>query len=204
MSTLKKQAEDLGIEVNPRWSDETLKKKIDEAKEAQDDAKKDNAPFGGKGDHDGDGTPGGSAPPLAQTGAPVADDGTPLKTEETPKATKAKVELDVKTRLTITAEELNIEVDEEWDEDRLRAEIQQAREGRADLQVKGAVPKPETAAVDYDPATRGDKEVKSPYTLLRDYWDEEGERIPAGTDLSFTDSEARRLGPEVLKPKGVF
>jgi len=32
MATLKKQAEDLGIDVDNRWSDETLQRKIDEAK----------------------------------------------------------------------------------------------------------------------------------------------------------------------------
>lgn len=254
MSNLKKEAEALGIEVNARWTDETLQKKIDEAKadavsadlkkQAEElginvdgrwgderirqeiDAKlnepsheragtapdagaaghelQGRQPFGGKGDHDGDGKPGGTAPILAQTGAPVADDGTPLATEQTPKATKAKVELDVKTRLTITAEELNIEVDEDWDEDRLRAEIQMAREGRADLQVKGAVPPAEYGRVDYDEATRANKDPKVSYELLRDYWDEAGERIPAGTNVSLTDTEARRLGPDVLKVKNVF
>ena len=43
MASLKKQAEDLGIKVDARWSDETIQRKIDEAKAA---------PFGGKGDHD--------------------------------------------------------------------------------------------------------------------------------------------------------
>ena len=32
MTTLKKEAEALGIEIDGRWSDETLKQKIDEAK----------------------------------------------------------------------------------------------------------------------------------------------------------------------------
>jgi hypothetical protein len=32
MATLKKQAEDLGIDVDGRWSDETLQQKINEAK----------------------------------------------------------------------------------------------------------------------------------------------------------------------------
>ncbi|UXN74498.1 hypothetical protein N8D56_04990 [Devosia sp. A8/3-2] len=57
MATLKEQAEALGIEVNGRWSDETLQKKIDEAKAAKS--------FGGKGDHDKDGKVGGAAPSLS-------------------------------------------------------------------------------------------------------------------------------------------
>lgn len=186
MTTLKAQAEALNIEVNGRWSDETLQKKIDEAKAA-------------KGDAGASTNAGPSA--AAAAGAAVADDGTKLKTEATPKATKAGVTIDAKTRLIITAEELNIEVDENWDEDRLRAEIQMAREGRADLQVKGAVPPAEYGKVDFDPATKGDKTT---YTLVADYWDEAGNRIPAGTDLPFSDAEARRLGSSVLKPKSVL
>lgn len=188
MSNLKKQAEDLGIDVNGRWSDETLQKKIDEAKAAK------AAAAGNAGSNTG-------PSPAAAAGAPVADDGTQLKTEETPKASKAGVVIDAKTRLIITAEELNIEVDEDWDEARLRAEIQMAREGRADLQVKGAVPPAEMADVDYDPATKGDK---TEYTLIADYWDENGNRVPAGTNMAFDDKEALRLGPNVLKAKSIF
>lgn len=196
MTTLKAQAEKLGIEVNGRWSDDTLQKKIDEAKAEK------GANFGGKGDHDGDGKDGGAAPSQAAiAGAPVADDGTELKTEATPKAAKATVTIDAKTRLIITAEELNIVVDENWDEARLRGEIQMALEGRADLQVKGAIPPAEYGKVDFDPATQGDKTT---YTLQTDYWDKDGERVPAGTDVAFTDTEARRLGSNVLKPKSVL
>lgn len=56
--SLKYQAETLGIKVDGRWSDERLQKEIDEA------LAKAPAPFGGKGDHDGDGKPGGSVKTL--------------------------------------------------------------------------------------------------------------------------------------------
>lgn len=183
MSTLKEQAEALGIQVNGRWSDETLQKKIDEAKTAkvQQTAQAQQTPN--------------------DPAKPVADDGSALKTEETPKASKANVTLDAKTRLIITAEELNIEVDEDWDEDRLRAEIQMAREGRADLQIKGAVPPAEYGKVDYDPATAADK---TPYTLKRAYWDESGNRIDVGSEVHLNDDEARRLGRNVLDVKSVL
>lgn len=125
---LLKQAEELSITVNARWSDETLQKKIDEALAgAGTDQKPDpdgdeegaeNPPttpdkgekFGGKGDHDGNGKTGGAAP--------------------------AK---------------------------------------------KGTV-----------------------YTLKRAYWDKDGNRIEAGSDVTLDDNEARRLGRDVLEPKSVL
>lgn len=58
MSDLKKQAEELGIKVDGRWNDERIQQEID-AKLAE-PAK--NEPFGGKGDHDHNGKPGGAAP----------------------------------------------------------------------------------------------------------------------------------------------
>lgn len=56
MSDLKKQAEELGIKVDGRWSDERIQQEID-AKLAE-PAEKD--PL----DHDGDGKKGGAAPAL--------------------------------------------------------------------------------------------------------------------------------------------
>lgn len=41
MSTLQQEAADLGLTVDGRWSDETLKQKIDEAKEARDSKDRD-------------------------------------------------------------------------------------------------------------------------------------------------------------------
>ena len=58
MSDLKKQAEELGIKVDGRWNDERLQEEIDKALSAE---PKKAEPFGGKGDHDGDGKAGGSA-----------------------------------------------------------------------------------------------------------------------------------------------
>ena len=59
MSDLKAEAEELGIKVDGRWSDDRLQQEIDKvlAGEAP-------QPFGGKGDHDGDGKAGGAAPAL--------------------------------------------------------------------------------------------------------------------------------------------
>lgn len=56
MDDLKKQAEELGIKIDGRWSDERLQQEIDKALGAPPKAE----PFGGKGDHDGDGKAGGS------------------------------------------------------------------------------------------------------------------------------------------------
>lgn len=178
MSSLKSQAEALGINVNGNWSDDTLRKKIDEAKAKQGI----------------DITPGTNAGPskAAAAGEPVSDEGDKLKTEDTPKAKKAGLVLDEKTLLQAKAIELNIEVDEDWDEDRLRAEIQMAREGRADLQVKGAVPPAEYADLDYDPATKNDK-GGTPVIIDNDYWDAEGVRHPAGTKMNLPKDQAERL-----------
>lgn len=57
MSDLKAQAEELGIEVDGRWSDETLQQKIDEALAA--DPTPDAHPL----DHDADGKKGGFVKP---------------------------------------------------------------------------------------------------------------------------------------------
>jgi hypothetical protein len=56
--SLKYQAETLGIKVDGRWSDERLQKEIDEALAKAPETPK--PAFGGKGDHDGDGKPGGA------------------------------------------------------------------------------------------------------------------------------------------------
>lgn len=56
MDDLKALAEELGIKIDGRWSDERIQQEIDKALGAP--AKPE--PFGGKGDHDGDGKAGGS------------------------------------------------------------------------------------------------------------------------------------------------
>lgn len=60
---LLKQADELGIKTDKRWGDERLQQEIDKA---LDDTPPDSKPepFGGKGDHDGDGKSGGAAPAL--------------------------------------------------------------------------------------------------------------------------------------------
>lgn len=55
MNELKTQAEELGIKVDGRWSEERLHQEIDKALGAPQVE-----PFGGNGDHDGDGKAGGS------------------------------------------------------------------------------------------------------------------------------------------------
>lgn len=130
----------------------------------------------------------------AAAGAPVSDEGTTLKTEATPKAVKSGVKLDEKTLLQAKAIELHVEVDPEWNEDRLRAEIQIAREGRADLQVKGAVPSKGMGDVNYDSATKADKVVDGvEVTLKRDYWSAEDNRLKKGAKLTVTRVKAREL-----------
>ncbi len=179
MPNLKQQAEDLGIKVDDRWSDATLQAKIDQAKKDKGGPEVINA-----------GTNAGPSK-AAAAGEAVADDGSKLQTEATPKAVKSKVTLDPKTILIAKALELNIEVDEDWDEARLQGEIQMAREGRADLQVKGAVPPAEMSDPDYDPATKADKDVE--VLLTHDYWPEEGNRAPAGTKVKVSRDNARKL-----------
>lgn len=179
MSTLKAQAEALGIKVHGNWSDETLQRKIDEAKA---ESGPDLAPILNEG-------------PSAEAalGAPVSDEGEKLKSEATPKSIRSGLpSLDAKTRLIITAQELNVDVDEDWDEDRLRGEIQMAREGRGDLQVKGAVPPKEYSDENFDPMTRQSK-TGVPLILERDYWTEEDTRVAAGTEIYLPAGRAAEL-----------
>lgn len=178
MSSLKAQLDALGIEDDARWSDETRRRKIADATNHKGIEPLD--PVDGPSD-------------AAKSGAPMTDDGKKLPTEATPKAAKSHVKLDEHTMLVAKALELLIEVDEDWDDNRLRAEIQQAREGRADLQAKGAIPPAKTGAVDYDSATRADKEPEIPVTLEADYWAAEDERTPAGSNINLRKSEATRL-----------
>lgn len=187
-----------GEDADKRWSDETLQRKIDEAKASE------NGNEGPKGVEPLD-TP-EEASKEAKSGAPMSDDGQKLSTEDTPKAVKSGVKLDEKTLLQAKALELLVEVDEDWDEERLRAEIQMAREGRPDLQVKGAVPPAGYGDVDFDAATKKDKEPEIPVTLETDYWGGEGtekhwtssedNRIKSGTNLNLPKSEATRLMSE--------
>lgn len=60
MDDLKKQAEELGIKVDGRWSEDRLRQEIDKVLEAPAEEEPKQEPFGGKGDHNGDGKPGGS------------------------------------------------------------------------------------------------------------------------------------------------
>lgn len=178
MSNLKQQAEKLGIKVDDRWSDATLQAKIAAAQQSD-----------GVTGADVDGPS-----KEAASGAPVSDDGAKLKTEATPKAVRSGVVLDEKTLLQAKAIELHIEVDPEWDEARLRAEIQIAREGRADLQVKGAVPPAEMGDPNYDSATKADKVVDGVEVKLeRDYWSSEENRITKGTTITVARVKAREL-----------
>lgn len=183
-SNLRSEAESLGISVDSRWSDITLQSKIDE-KKADNDAAGTAGIIGGTND--------GPSKEAAQ-GAPVSDDGDRLKVEATPKAihSASLPIIDDKTRLIVKAQELNITVDPTWDEDRLRGEIQMAREGRADLQVKGAVPPAGYGDPNYDPATKKDKDGIE-VVLKSDYWQTDEKRIAAGTPVWMSKAEAKRL-----------
>ena len=153
---LRKEAEDLGIAVDSRWSETTLRERIDEKKADNEAAGPDGIVPSAGGSY-----PGPSKENIA--GAAMDDKGNVLPTEATPKAVKGGAGgLDEKGRLRAKASQLNILVDDKWDEARLRGEIQMARQGRADLQVKGAVPPGEWGDVDFDPATKADKLGKLP------------------------------------------
>lgn len=271
MTSLKKRAEKVGLEVDGRWSPETLKQKIEEAESAQssetDDDHSDlperttptsNKPGTEKGDNispdhwpakseetsnengeeteadnvaadkNADGRTNevdfvkntGKGPgnpdqrnidpreltdqkPIEVPGSIVADtpydnDGNELQTEETAKVVHETVtasgnrevdnnvlpDMNARSPLVIKANELNIRVDPEWDDNRLRAEIQAAREGRADWQVKGAIPPAEYGDVNYDPQTASDKKVT--IGLTADVWEDDGDggsrRVSADSD----------------------
>jgi hypothetical protein len=137
----------------------------------------------------------------AKIDPPRADDGTPLKTEETPKAIHDSVtaagpreitnnvipDMAERSPLVIAANALGIKLDPDWSDARIAAEIQMATEGRADLQVKGAVP-PDGYGQPSAGATKG-----TPVKINRDYWDSDGTRIAAGTQIKLAKAEAQRL-----------
>jgi hypothetical protein len=133
----------------------------------------------------------------AAAGVPLLPDGSKAKREATPKAihsgdvvisgTGADKELIFLLR---KCGELGILIDPKWDANRLRGEIQMALEGRADLQVKGAVPSAEMGQEDYDPATR---KHKIPLKLNRDYWPAEDLKKAAGEKIEVDREEAKRL-----------
>jgi hypothetical protein len=111
----------------------------------------------------GSGVEDGALPSKEALAGAAVYDGKVLPTEATPKAMKAGLGgLDDKGKLQLKASQLNVIVDDQWDEARLRGEIQMAREGRADLQVKGAVPPAEMSDVNSDPATKLDKQAATP------------------------------------------
>jgi len=259
MASLKKQAEDLGIKVDSRWSDETLQRKIDEAQAEQAasstatppksedqtvspdhwpaQSEETSNPHGEEVEADTvaeqkneDGRtnavdfvknvgPGPGNPDQRHTDPrtltegqpsrveyvadkPRDDKGNELKTEETPKVIHETVsasgnrEIDnniipdqnERPYLVRKANELNIRVDPEWDDNRLRGEIQAALEGRADWQVTGAIPPAEYGKVDYDAATQGEKR-NTPITLTHDVWEDDGN---GGTRRVLADSEEGR------------
>src|SRR5688500_13771897 len=95
---LRKEAEELGIAVDSRWSDTTLRQKIDEKKA-------DNAAAGTAGIIGG--TNEGPSKEAA-LGAPLSDEGDRLKVEASPKAVHSASLpfIDEKIRLIVKAEEL--------------------------------------------------------------------------------------------------
>lgn len=246
MANLKKQAEALNIEVDGRWSDETLQRKIDEAQQGDPanhepaqtaetanvageeteadrvaerknkDGRTNPVDFV-KNTEPGPGNPDqrvedpkaltDSAPvtePVIIAGPAIDADGNKMKTEETPKVVHETVsaagsreitnntipDMAKRRPLVIQAEAHGIYVDPDWSDDRIRGELQIALEGRADLQVKGAVPTAEMGKEDYDAQTRA---VKVPVTLNGDYWDEDGNRHNKGDKLELETKSARRL-----------
>lgn len=133
----------------------------------------------------------------AAAGVPFLSDGTQAKREATPKAVHSGDVVITGTGddkelifLLRKCAELMILVDPKWDAQRLRGEIQMALEGRADLQVKGAVPSSAMGDVDYDPAT---KRNKVPLKLNRDYWPAEDLKKAAGEKIEVSREEAERL-----------
>lgn len=90
------------------------------------------------------------------------------------------------------AEEVGIHVDPSWEEKRIRAEIQMALEGRADLQVRGAVPPGKWGSLDYDAATAGQKTGVG-IRLKKDFWDDDGKRVRANAVVTLDRDRAREM-----------
>ena len=114
--------------------------------------------------------PGPGNPEFRAGEVPKADKG--QKTQETPKVVHETTtagggreqtnnviaDMNERRPLIKQAQRYGIYVDNNWSDDRIRAELQQALEGRADLQVKGVVPDSKMGSLDYDPATSRQKD----------------------------------------------
>lgn len=244
---LRKEAAGLGIDVDDRWSEATLQRKINEKREPGDPANHEPAQTAETANAAGEETeadrvaerknddgrtapidyvkntgPGPGNPdqrvvdpkaltasaavadPVVIAGPAIGDDGKKLKTEETPKVIHETVSAEgareytnnvipdqsKRSPLVVQAEAYGIYVHPDWSDDRIRGELQMALEGRADLQVKGAVPPKDMGKEDYDAQTRA---VKVPVTLNGDFWDEDGNRHSKGSKMEMTTAEAKKL-----------
>lgn len=225
---LRQEASRLGVDVDERWNEATLQRKINEKMaelgEMPDEQAERKNRTGQTNPEDltkNKGEPGPGNPealvidPKTLTDAepvnerrevvadtPFDDEGNKLSTEETPKViheTRSAASREITNNtladmsdrdpLVIQAQTMGIYVDPSWSRDRLRREIHMAGLGRADLQVKGAIPN-ET----FDAPTVGDVSAGgTPVSLTRDYWDEDGTRHAAGTLIHLPSKEARRL-----------
>lgn len=201
MASLKKRAEELGIDIDGRWGDARLKEEIAKAEKTGQTSTK----------------PGPGNPDEKVKADPGKPEG--FKTEKTPKMVHSTMtaappreitnndvpDQSMRRPLLVEAEHMGIYVDPKWDDARLRAELQMSREGRADLQVKGAVPPAEWGSVGYDTATAGGKAMEAtpekiktgkdevPVLLVRDYWPDEGNRVPSGVTIAVDREKAKAM-----------
>jgi hypothetical protein len=168
MSNLKKQAEDLGIKVDGRWSDDRIQQEIDSAKKSQ--------PFGGKGDHDGNGKVGGAAAPVSQAAIEQANMDT-LPTLGGPRVASSQ---------EIREEQAgaNLEVAP------YPADPVEAHKRAVELSQNPA-PAPEFQTSDIEKGETG--EDLYPIRLLNDWWDGQGIRHKRGDLIEVPYNEAIRL-----------
>lgn len=177
MSNLKKEAEALGLEVDGRWSDETLKQKVDEAKAAKAGKKPDDASATVT-------SPNGAHTHAAPTTAPVNT----ADARDVPSMGGVRVETSAEIRQADAGENLPVppyEGDAKALHDIAAGLSQQAPRG----------PELDTRNIE-NKADQGEKEELYSIRLLVDWWDGQGIRRARNTEIDVPWNEAKKLVTE--------
>lgn len=167
MNNLKKQAENLGIEVDGRWSDETLKQKIEEAKAQRSGAEQ------GK---------------TSQPAEPVNTD----EARDVPSFGGVRVETSEEIRQAEAGENLPV-APYEGDAKQLHV-VSAGISGRSlsDPGLRDVPPEMDTTDIVNMPE-QGEQEELYPIRLLVDWWDGQGNRHARNTEVDVPWNEAKKL-----------
>ncbi|HEX5935679.1 MAG TPA: hypothetical protein VFY63_16090 [Pseudorhizobium sp.] len=174
MTSLKKQAEDLGIEVDGRWSDETLREKIEEAKAAKKQKAGENQP-----------APSTASASSAPEPAPQP---APGEARIVPEIGVARVETAEEVQQTKEGENQPVAPYEgDPKEAHALAAAQAERAAASPAMTTFGLPNPGAVPAE------GQKEELYSVRLLYDWWDGQGIRHPRDEVVDLPLNEAKKL-----------